>query len=79
MTLHTQGLHTLEQVRAFIAGNAPVAFTLTDHASAHAWMAETLGRFGYTHALRADRATVLTITRPVPRPAATESPHAPSH
>jgi len=55
VTVHTQGLHTLGQVRAFIAGNAPVAFTLTDHASAHAWMAETLGRFGYTHALRADR------------------------
>ena len=29
VTVHTQGLHTLEQVRAFVAGNAPVSFTLT--------------------------------------------------
>lgn len=42
MTLHTPGLHTLEQVRAFVAGHAPVSFTLTDRASAHAWMADTL-------------------------------------
>jgi len=55
VTLHTQGLHTLEQVRAFVAGNAPVSFTLTDRASAHAWMADTLRRFGYTRASRADR------------------------
>lgn len=55
VTLHTQGLHTLEQVRAFVAGNAPVSFTLTDRASAHAWMADTLWRFGYTRASRADR------------------------
>ena len=55
VTLHTPGLHTLEQVRAFVAGNAPVSFTLTDRASAHAWMADTLRRFGYTRASRADR------------------------
>ena len=55
MTLHTQGLYTLEQVCGFVAGNALVSFTLTDRASAHAWMADTLRRFGYTHASRADR------------------------
>jgi len=55
VTLHTQGLQTLEQVRGFVAGNAPVSFTLTDRASAHDWMAATLRRFGYTHASRADR------------------------
>lgn len=55
VTLHTQGLHTLEQVRAFVTGHAPVSFTLTDRASAHAWMADTLRRFGYTRASRADR------------------------
>ena len=55
MTLQTQGLKTLEQVRAFVAGNAPVFFTLNDRASAHAWMADTLRRFGYKHASRAER------------------------
>ena len=52
VTLHTQGLHTLEQVRAFIAGNAPVAVTLTDRASAHAWMADT--RIGHFKTCRRD-------------------------
>lgn len=42
-------------MRAFVAGTAPVACTLTDRASAHAWMADTLRRFGYTRASRADR------------------------
>jgi len=55
VTLHTQGFQTLEQVRAFVAGHAPVAFTLTNRASAHAWMADTLRQFDYRHALRADR------------------------
>ena len=42
-------------MRAFVAGNAPVSFTLTDRASAHAWMADTLWRFGSMRASRADR------------------------
>ena len=55
VTLQTQGLKTLEQVRAFVAGNAPVFFTLNDRASAHAWMADTLRRFDYKNAPRAER------------------------
>ena len=55
MTLQTQGLQTLEQARAFVAGNAPVSFTLTDRVAAHAWMADTLRRFGYKSASRAER------------------------
>ena len=30
VTLHTQRLHTLAQVRAFVAGSEPLSFTLTD-------------------------------------------------
>jgi transposase InsO family protein len=55
VTLQTQALHTLQQVRAFVAGAEPVSFTLADRPSAHAWMADTLKRFGYAHACRADR------------------------
>ena len=55
VTLQTQGLHTLEQVRAFMAGNAPISFTLTDRASAHAWMTEALRQFCYKTASRDER------------------------
>jgi len=63
VTLQTQAMQTLEQVRAFVAGTEPVSFTLADtlrevatsRPSAHAWMADTLKRFGYAHASRADR------------------------
>ena len=46
VTLQTQAIQTLEQVRAFVAGTEPVSFTLADRPSAHAWMADTLKRFG---------------------------------
>lgn len=55
VTLQTQAIQTLEQVRAFVAGTEPVSFTLADRPSAHAWMADTLKRFGYARASRADR------------------------
>ena len=55
VTLQTQAIQTLEQVRAFVVGAEPVSFTLVDRPSAHAWMADTLKRFGYAHASRADR------------------------
>ena len=55
VTLQTQAIQTLEQVRAFVAGTTPVSFTLADRESAHVWMADTLKRFGYARAFRADR------------------------
>ena len=55
VTLQTQAIQTLDQVRAFVAGNLPVSFTLTDRPSAHAWMADALRRYDYKHAARADR------------------------
>src|SRR5574337_1033877 len=45
VTIQTAGLQTLAQVRAFVEGNAPIAFTLTDRTAAYAWMADTLRRF----------------------------------
>lgn len=55
VTLQTHALQTLEQVRAFMAGAEPLSFTLTDRASAHAWMADSLKRFGYARASKTDR------------------------
>jgi hypothetical protein len=38
VTLQTAGLQTLAQVRAFVEGNEPVSFTLTDRTAARLWM-----------------------------------------
>lgn len=55
MTLHTQGLQTLSQVRAFVSGNEAISFTLTDRQAAYGWMANTLKQFHYGHCSRADK------------------------
>jgi transposase InsO family protein len=55
VTLHTQGLQTLAQVRAFVAGNEAISFTLTDRLAAYVWMADTLMLFNYAHCARADK------------------------
>jgi len=55
VTLQTAGLQTLAQVRAFVEGNAPVSFTLTDRTAAYAWMTDTLKRFRYAHCARSDK------------------------
>lgn len=46
VTLHTQELQTLAQVRAFVPGNEPISFTLEDRHAAYGWMADTLRQFG---------------------------------
>ena len=58
VTLHTQGLQTLAQIRAFVEGNEPVSFTLTDRHAAYDWMADTLRHFSYVRGNRADRGTL---------------------
>lgn len=63
VSLQTQAIQASDQVRAFVAGNLPVSFTLTDRPSAHAWMAGTLRRFDYAHAARADRGRVAESSR----------------
>jgi hypothetical protein len=55
VTLHTQGLQTLAQVRAFVSGNEAISFTLTDRHAAYGWMADTLRKFNYGHATRTDK------------------------
>lgn len=58
VTLHTQALRTLEQVRAFVAGSESVAFTLADRAAAHGWMGDTLRQFDYPRLARPDKGIV---------------------
>ena len=55
MTLHTQGLQTLAQVRAFVSGVDAISFTLTDRHTAYGWMADTLRQFHYMHCTRVDK------------------------
>ena len=58
VTLHTQELRTLAQVRAFVAGSESVAFTLADRAAAHGWMGDTLRQFDYPRLVRPDKGMV---------------------
>jgi len=55
VTIHTQALHTLTQVQAFVSGNEAISFTLTDRSAAYGWMADTLKRFHYAHCTRAHK------------------------
>jgi transposase InsO family protein len=55
VTLHTQGLQTLAQVRAFVSGNEPISFTLEDRHAAYGWITDTLRQFGYARCKRVDK------------------------
>lgn len=55
MTLHTQELQTLTQVQAFVSGNEPISFTLTDRLTAYGWMTDTLKQFHCGHCTRANK------------------------
>lgn len=66
MTLNTQSLSTLEDVRAFLDGNAAVGFSSPPEAERYRWLEQTLRQFGYRTLRRADkgllRAFVLKVT-----------------
>ena len=51
MTLRTERIRTLDQMRAFVEGNEPADFEFTDRTSAYAVIRRTLVRFEY-HTLR---------------------------
>ena len=48
VTLQTQRVRTLEQVRCVAEGNEPVDFTLADRASAYEFIRRTLVQFDYS-------------------------------
>ena len=55
MTLQTERLRTMEQVRAFVEGSGPVDYKPMDRASVYAFVSRALARFDYHLLGRADR------------------------
>ena len=55
MTLQTERLRTMEQVRAFVEGSEPVDYKPQDRASAYAFVRRTLVRFDHHLLGRAER------------------------
>ena len=58
VTLQTERLQRLEQVRAFVSGNEAVDFELVDRPSAYGFIRRTLVQFGYRSLGKADKGTV---------------------
>jgi hypothetical protein len=58
VTLKTQGLQTLEQVRAFLAGSAPLSFAAPQREAAYGFVSAQLGRFDYRRLGKADKGLV---------------------
>ena len=56
VTLQTERITTLEEVRAFVEGNGPVDFELVDRESAYGFVRRTLAHFGYHGRARRRRA-----------------------
>ena len=55
VTLQTQGLQTLEQIRAFLEGSQPLGFEAPQRGVAYDFIAQTLRRFGYARLGRSDK------------------------
>ena len=58
VTLQTQRVQTLEQVRRVADGNEPVDFALADRASAYDFIRRTLVQFDYSALGKADKGAV---------------------
>ena len=58
VTLQTERLATLEQVRAFVEGNEAVDFAGAGRRSTYEFIGRTLGRFGYRRLARSDKGLV---------------------
>jgi hypothetical protein len=58
VTLKTQGLQTLEQIRAFLAGSAPLSFAVPQREAAYGFVAAQLSHFGYRRLGKADKGLV---------------------
>lgn len=55
VTLKTQGLQSLQQIRAFLDGSQPLGFAAPDRQSAYGFIEEQLRRFAYLRQGRAER------------------------
>jgi hypothetical protein len=58
VTLKTQGLQTLEQVRAFLEGSQPLDFVAPAREAAYGWIAAELRRLRYPRLGKADKGLV---------------------
>lgn len=58
VTLQTQGLQTLEQLRAFLEGSQSLGFEVASRETAYDFIAQTLRRFGYARLGKADKGLV---------------------
>ena len=58
MTLRTERIRTLDQMRAFVEGNEPADFEFTDRTSAYAVIRRTLVRFEYRTLRKPDKGLV---------------------
>ncbi|MDA3915321.1 hypothetical protein [Oleiagrimonas sp.] len=65
MTLHTQSLTSLDEVRAFLDGNATVTFTAPEAEERYRWLEATLRQFRYEALKRADKGLLQTYLRKV--------------
>ena len=59
MTLKTQTLSNLDQVRAFLAGTDAVPFTTPTEQDRYCWVAQSLQQFRYSRLCRADRGVIV--------------------
>jgi len=59
VTLNTQTLSSLKQVRSFLAGTAAVPFATPTHQDRYHWIALSLEQFGYRRLRRAERGLIV--------------------
>jgi len=55
VTLQTQGLQSLEQVRAFLQGSQSLGFEVPNREATYEFIAQTLRHFAYTRLGKADK------------------------
>lgn len=65
VTLNTDPLRTLDDLRSFLDGSLAVGFSAPSGVAQRAWIAGTLHRFGFRKLGRADRGLVLAFLRKV--------------
>lgn len=65
MTLHTHALTSLDEVRTFLAGSAPVDFVALTGEGRYAWLVRTLTQFRYPTLKRAERGLLQDFMRKV--------------
>jgi transposase InsO family protein len=56
--LHSQRLHTLQEIRAFLAGSEPLNFSIPARDEAYGWIENALRQLGYSRLGKADRGLV---------------------